>query len=612
MIAMTQKQPVKRQIIWLIATLLTGFALVAALYLIASMVMGRIERRLNEYHAGVETLALRLQGSLSAARIPRGSFMGRDSVSLSDWRVFAAEAIRSYDEILALEAEIRAVQRKFGNSAVPDRAMARLARAIAELRALREHYGPDRAGFAVALASSRPYLEIVAAQLSKYHGAERVSLQERRRRIVLVFEVIAVALSLGIILGVWVLMRRNLRAVDALLEHGARQDDALRASEAKFSAAFRGSPDVMVINRTRDGMIVDVNPAYERFFGYRRDELIGRTTTELEVIANPLARRPFVERLLRDGTIEEMPWQSRIRSGEIRDVLHSAYLIEIGGEQHHVAILHDLTERNKALAALRASEEELRKLNRELESRVAQRTAQLQESNKDLESFSYSVSHDLRAPARHVVGYINLLKQSLRDGANDEATRRMDIIANVAKRMGNLIDDLLSFSRIGRQGMKLEVVDADAVVRGALEDLQLETQERDIDWHIAPLPGFIADRRLLRLVFMNLISNAVKFTRGRTPARIEVGCIERDEESAEHVVFVKDNGAGFDMRYSEKLFGVFQRLHNASEFEGTGIGLANCQRIVEHHGGRIWGEGIVNGGATFFFALPRKQPGGQE
>jgi len=152
------------------------------------------------------------------------------------------------------------------------------------------------------------------------------------------------------------------------------------------------------------------------------------------------------------------------------------------------------------------------------------------------------------------------------------------------------------------------VVDTDALVRGVLQELQPQAQARDIEWHITPLPELIADRNLLKLVFTNLISNAIKFTRGRMPARIEIGCVDGESDSAEHVVFVKDNGAGFDMRYSDKLFGVFQRLHGASEFEGTGIGLANCQRIIDRHGGRIWGEGIVDGGATFFFAMPKKQP----
>ena len=609
MVATQLNHPVRRQIIRLIATLGGGLALMAGLYLVASAVTGRIDRTMYDYHQRAEALALRLQARLSAAQTPQGSILSRDAATLNNRRLFVAEAMRNYDEILTLEKEIKALHRKFEDPAMPDRAIARLVRATAELRSLRERYDMDRIGFAVALSESSPYLGIVARQLSRQHEADLTSLLEGRRRLVTAFEVLGWAMALCIMAVVWVLMRRNFRAIDALLEADVRSAQAMRESEAKFSAAFRGSPDVMVINRTRDGMIVDVNPAYERFFGYRRQELIGRTVIELGVIADPLARPAFVERLLRDGKTVELPWRSRIRSGEVRDVLHSAYLIDIGGEQHHVAILHDMTESKKAQAALRASEQELRNLNRELELRVTQRTAQLQESNKELESFSYSVSHDLRAPLRHVAGYVDLLKQSLTHGRNDEAMGRMDTIANAARRMSNLIDDLLSFSSIGRQGMYLVTLDTDALVRGVLEELQLETQGREIEWQITALPGLIGDPGLVKLVFMNLISNAVKFTRGRKPARIKVGRLDSGNDSTEHVVFVKDNGAGFDMRYSHKLFGVFQRLHSTGDFEGTGIGLANCRRIIERHGGRIWGEGVVDGGATFYFTIPKELPG---
>ncbi len=609
MVDIELNHPVRRQIIRLIATLGGGLALMAGLYLVATTVIGRIDRTMYEYHQRAEALALRLQARLSAAQTPQGSTLSRDQAAVNNWHLFVAEALRSYDEIIALEKAIKALHQKFEDPAKPDRAIARLERATAELRSLRERYDLDRTGFAVALSESNPYLAIVARQLSRQHEADLTSLLEGRQRLVTAFEVLGWAMALCIFAAVWVLMRRSFRTIDVLLEADVRNGEAMRESEAKFSAVFRGSPDVMVINRTRDGMIVDINPAYERFFGYRRQELIGRTAIELGLIADPLARAAFVERLLRDGKTVEMPWRSRTRSGEVRDVLHSAYLIDIRGEQHHVAIIHDMTESKKAQAALRASEEELRKLNRELESRVTERTAQLQESNKELESFSYSVSHDLRAPLRHVAGYVDLLKQSLTQGRNDEAVQRMDVIANAARRMGNLIDDLLSFSSIGRQGMHLVALNTDAIVRGVLEDLQPETKGREIEWRIAALPHVLADHGLLQLVFMNLISNAVKFTRGRAPARIEVGSIDSGSDSAEHVVFVKDNGAGFDMRYSDKLFGVFQRLHSAGDFEGTGIGLANCRRIIERHGGRIWGEGIVDGGATFYFTIPKELPG---
>jgi light-regulated signal transduction histidine kinase (bacteriophytochrome) len=269
-----------------------------------------------------------------------------------------------------------------------------------------------------------------------------------------------------------------------------------------------------------------------------------------------------------------------------------------------IFVTEDISER-------RQLEAKLHDLNRELESRIAERTAQLQESNKELESFSYSVSHDLRAPLRHIVGYVDLLRQSSASGPNEESRRRMDIIASAAKRMGNLIDDLLSFSRVGRQGMKVSTVDANALLRDVLEELRPETQEREIVWACADLPELVADRGLLKLVFTNLLSNAIKFTRGRSPARIEVGCHAGPGNADEWVIFVRDNGAGFEMDYYDKLFGVFQRLHSDREFEGTGIGLANCRRIIDRHGGRIWAEGAVGAGATFYFTLPRMQDRGR-
>jgi light-regulated signal transduction histidine kinase (bacteriophytochrome) len=245
---------------------------------------------------------------------------------------------------------------------------------------------------------------------------------------------------------------------------------------------------------------------------------------------------------------------------------------------------------------------ELRSLNQELEARVAERTAQLDAANKELEAFSSSVSHDLRAPLRHIVGYIDLLKRTHMGDLSDEGKRRLDIIADAARRMGNLIDSLLAFSRIGRQALQLGSVDLDALVRDVLQELQPETEGRDVIWEISPLPQVTGDRTLLKLVLTNLISNAVKFTRDRAPARITIGC---DEADGRRVFFVKDNGAGFDMRYADKLFGVFQRLHSAEEFVGTGIGLANCKSIIERHGGRIWAQSAPNAGATFHFSLPR-------
>jgi light-regulated signal transduction histidine kinase (bacteriophytochrome) len=232
------------------------------------------------------------------------------------------------------------------------------------------------------------------------------------------------------------------------------------------------------------------------------------------------------------------------------------------------------------------------------------RTAQLEATNAELEAFSYSVSHDLRAPLRHIEGFTDLLRRS--SASPEQQNHHLQRISEAAVRMGRLIDDLLTFSRMGRSEMRYVTLSLNRLVEEVRQELAPETQGREVNWRVLPLPEVTGDPELLRLVMYNLLANAVKYTRGRSPAEIEIGAETSPNEA---VIYVRDNGVGFDMQYADKLFGVFQRLHHADEFEGVGIGLANVRRIITRHGGRTWAAGRPGEGATFYFTMPLRAAG---
>jgi PAS domain S-box-containing protein len=337
------------------------------------------------------------------------------------------------------------------------------------------------------------------------------------------------------------------------------------------------------------------NRGAQELYNWTADEAIGKRSHEILGTVFPAPIEDIRAQLLRAER-----WEGELKRTKADGtvvIVASRWSLRSDDRKQPIAIMetsNDITERKHR-------DEEIRGLNQEL----AGRSMELEATNKELEAFAYSVSHDLRAPLRHMVGYAELLQKKAGAALDDKSRRYMTMILDSAKRMGNLIDDLLAFSRIGRVETQKTSVNLEQLVREALSEVRPETNGRDIVWSIGKLPACYGDRSMLRLVLVNLLSNAIKFTRTRPRAEIEIGCAEGGEDEA--VVFVRDNGAGFDMKYVHKLFGVFQRLHQSDEFEGTGIGLATVKRIIHRHGGNVRAEGAVDQGATFYFSVSKPE-----
>jgi len=363
---------------------------------------------------------------------------------------------------------------------------------------------------------------------------------------------------------------------------------------------------------------IEWNAACERIFGYTREEAIGRHAKELIL---PVEVHELVDGIFHD-LMNQTGGQHSINENVTKDgriiicEWFNTTLIDKDGRATGVAsIINDITEQKRMemeLAGYRKHlEEQVKERTAELEKRQKQitslnrdlrnRAAALEAANKELDAFAYSVSHDLRAPLRHICGFTEMLQKRAGTTLDEKSRHYMDTIADSAQKMGLLIDDLLAFSRMGRQAMSLRQVDLGPLVRDVIRELEPEAAGRNIVWRLGDLPALKGDAAMLRIVLGNLISNAVKFTRLNDQARIEVGCQSREKE---WIIFVRDNGAGYDPAYAGKLFGVFQRLHHKDEFEGTGVGLAMVQRVIIRHGGRTWAEGQVGRGATFYFSLP--------
>jgi PAS domain S-box-containing protein len=366
--------------------------------------------------------------------------------------------------------------------------------------------------------------------------------------------------------------------------------DKLRIEVEERSSLLDLTHDSIFV-RDMDFVITYWNRGAEEFYGWTQTDAIGKRSDELLHSAFP----KLVE--IRAQLLETDQWEgelTRTKADGHEVTIASRWSLRRDHQGRPVAIL----ETSNDITARKRWEEEIQGLNQEL----AQRSIALEASNKELEAFAYSISHDLRAPLRHTAGFAELLRKNAAASLNEKSQRYLTMILEAANQMGSLIDDLLAFSRISRAEARKSLVDLGQIVQEVVADVRQDTKERNIIWKIDPLPACYGDRSMLRLAFVNLISNAVKFTGTRPRAEIEIGCTGQDRDV---VLFVRDNGVGFDMKYSNKLFGVFQRLHPQEAFEGTGIGLATIQRIVHRHGGRVWAESTVDGGATFYLSLPK-------
>jgi PAS domain S-box-containing protein len=363
------------------------------------------------------------------------------------------------------------------------------------------------------------------------------------------------------------------------------------AESLKALTDFKAALDehaIVAITNPR-GKIIYVNDKFCARAKYSREELIGQDHRIVNSGHHPKAFIRELWQAISSGRAWQGEIKNRAKDGSFYWVATTIvpFLGADGKPTQYIAIRTDITERKR------------------VEEEIQLRSEQLEAANKELEAFSYSVSHDLRAPLRHIDGFSDLLQKQAAPLLDEKGHQYLKNISESAKQMGALIDDLLAFSRAGRVELRLTTVDLNPMVKGVLGDLEHDIQGRHIAWEIGALPAVRGDPAMLRQVLVNLIANAVKYTRQRERAKIAIGHMPGADGEA--VVFVRDNGVGFDMQYVHKLFNVFQRLHSLSEFEGTGIGLANVHRIIQRHGGRTWAEGEPDKGATFYFALPERK-----
>ena len=449
----------------------------------------------------------------------------------------------------------------------------------------------DEASWLIMSGLGKKEMDDIRALIARMRKSEEARMATR----IALWEAGARRTAHVVILGVAVASIFLLTAILALnseTSERSRAENALRKSQARTKMLADSIPDYAILMLDIEGRVLSWSPGARKILGYKQEEVLGQSYSRFFPPGDASAGVPNqeLEKVTVNGRVETEGW--RVRKDGSRFWSNSVMVAirdDEGQLQGFSKVMRDVTEQ-------KAAQEKIEKLNQDLE----QRASDLEAANKELEAFTYSVSHDLRAPLRHIDGFSQLLVDEHGPQLPAEVRRYLDRIQNGARQMGQLVDELLNLSRIGRREIGLQVTGLDSVVGQVVSELKMEIDGRKVDWKIASLPYVECDPTLMRQVFANLLSNAVKYTRPRDPAIIEVGTVQ---ENGAPAIFVRDNGVGFSMKYADKLFGVFQRLHRAEDFEGTGIGLATVQRIIHKHGGRIWAEGELDKGATFYFTL---------
>ena len=423
------------------------------------------------------------------------------------------------------------------------------------------------------------FLVACIATISTMRGQGAFALVGRQYSLLLLQNFIVVATVMALILAADVAQRR-------------RSDAGLSASEQRYRQLFEDNPQPMWVFDYETLCFLDANKAATRHYGYSREEFLGMTLPDLHVEAEITALQETVPKA-RKGIDTRVRWSHRKKDGGVIEVELARQNVLFEGRPAAVVLSTDITAQKQA-------EQEILRLNTELERRVRERTRQLEAINKELEAFSYSVSHDLRAPLRSIRGFSEVLLERYSNRLDARGREFLRRACESSQHMDRLIEDLLKLSRVGRSELQRQEVDLSTVCSQIAAELQHSEPKRSVDFVITPGLKALADERLLRIVLDNLLRNAWKFTGKKRKARIEFGVTEQRPKA----FFIRDDGAGFDMAYADRLFGVFQRLHSSNEFPGTGVGLATVQRIINRHGGRAWAESGVERGATFYFTLP--------